>query len=822
MFLVDGETQEAALTYGGLDRRARAVAALLQGQGLAGERALLVYPPGLDYIVALMGCLYAGVVAVPTYPPRLNRPDPRLQAIVGDSQAAAALTTGAILTTLGQRVVHAPDMAALRWLPTDGTDAGLAEAWRDPNARGEDLAFLQYTSGSTAAPRGAMVTHANALYNAAMIHTAVDATTDSRGVMWLPPYHDMGLVGGILQTVYSGAMTTFMSPFAFLQRPLRWLQTIARTRATHSGGPNFAFDLCVNKTTPEQRAALDLSSWRVAFTGAEPVRPDTLERFADAFAVSGFQREAFCPAYGLAEATLLVTCGKPPGSARTLDLDAAALEEHRAVPATPGAPRRMVTSCGPPLDGETVAVVDPTTGARCPPGRIGEIWVSGPSVAQGYWNRPEESAEVFGARLTDSGEGPSLRTGDLGFMDGFALGGDSILSIRILARAAQAGLGLTPTQFFLYQTVAEQAAAIDAAAGATIAGEPSAATEAPGAADLISDADRQAAPSALGPAAGEVEDLYPLTPMQAVMPAQTLRGRGSGVYVEQLSCTVRGAVDAAAFEDAWRQAVSRHAVLRTQFLWDGLSEPVQVVMRDAVPRWVHHGISGASPDARRAELERYLRADLMRGFDLAEAPPLRFALFRLAPDAHHFVWTIHHLLLDSRAGPRDPADAQHDRAGRLGPRPRPAHRTRRRRLWCNNLGPTGRPGRCGVDGRPVHQHAAAARAARPPGFGGGLAAALAGRAGRDAALRTHGARRHPPVDRGARRPAVVRERPAVPELSGRRRAARAHRQPVPGRRPLHRHLGLSGRAAHRASPPWPRRGMRAACVSTCHIPATSR
>ncbi len=418
MFLVDGETQEAALTYGGLDRRARAVAALLQGQGLAGERALLVYPPGLDYIVALMGCLYAGVVAVPTYPPRLNRPDPRLQAIVGDSQAAAALTTGAILATLDQRVVHAPNMAALRWLPTDGIDAGLAEAWRDPNVRGDDLAFLQYTSGSTAAPRGAMVTHANALCNAAMIHTAVDATTDSRGVMWLPPYHDMGLVGGILQTVYSGAMTTFMSPFAFLQRPLRWLQTIARTRATHSGGPNFAFDLCVNKTAPEQRAALDLSSWRVAFTGAEPVRPDTLERFADAFAVSGFQREAFCPAYGLAEATLLVTCGKPPGSARTLDLDAAALEEHRAVPAKPDAPRRMVTSCGPPLDGETVAVVDPTTGARCPPGRIGEIWVSGPSVAQGYWNRPEESAEVFGARLTDSGEGPFLRTGDLGFMDG--------------------------------------------------------------------------------------------------------------------------------------------------------------------------------------------------------------------------------------------------------------------------------------------------------------------------------------------------------------------------------------------------------------------
>jgi acyl-CoA synthetase (AMP-forming)/AMP-acid ligase II len=414
-FLVDGETKEATLTYAELEQRARAIGGWLQAQGLQGQRVLLVYPPGLEYNVAFFGCLYAGVVAVPTYPPRLNRPDIRLEAIVADSQAAAALSTTPILSTLDQRIIHAPTMRSLRWMASDTADAGYAATWRDPGCRGESLAFLQYTSGSTAQPRGAMVTHANALQNAAVIGDAVAATEESRGLLWLPPYHDMGLMGGILQPVYSGVTTTLMSPFAFLQRPFRWLQAIARTGATHSGAPNFAFDLCVSKITPQQRATLDLSSWRVAFSGAEPIRHETLDRFTEAFAPSGFRRESFLAAYGLAEATLLVACSRLGRAPERHSLDASALEQHRVLPAN-GAAARVVVGCGRPLPGGHVVIVDPDTGVACGPNRVGEIWVSGPSVTRGYWNRPEESALVFGARLADTGEGPFLRTGDLGFM----------------------------------------------------------------------------------------------------------------------------------------------------------------------------------------------------------------------------------------------------------------------------------------------------------------------------------------------------------------------------------------------------------------------
>jgi acyl-CoA synthetase (AMP-forming)/AMP-acid ligase II len=260
-----------------------------------------------------------------------------------------------------------------------------------------------------------MITHANALHNAAMVRDAIDATEESRGLLWLPPYHDMGLMGGILQPVFSGVTTTLMSPFAFLQRPVRWLQAISRTGVTHSGGPNFAFDLCVSKTTPEQRASLDLSTWRVAFSGAEPIRHDTLERFADAFAPSGFRREAFVAAYGLAEATLLVACGAPGRAPVRHLVDAGALERHCVAPAN-GAAARVVVGCGRPLPGARVVIADPATGAACGPNEVGEIWIASPSVAQGYWNRPEESAQVFGARLTGTGDGPFLRTGDLGFL----------------------------------------------------------------------------------------------------------------------------------------------------------------------------------------------------------------------------------------------------------------------------------------------------------------------------------------------------------------------------------------------------------------------
>jgi acyl-CoA synthetase (AMP-forming)/AMP-acid ligase II len=263
-----------------------------------------------------------------------------------------------------------------------------------------------------------MVTHANVLHNAALIERTMEVSSDTRGLFWLPPYHDMGLVGAILGTAYTGITTMLMSPLAFLQRPARWLQAIQRFGATHSGGPNFAYDLCVTKTTPEQRAALDLSAWRVAVSGAEPVRHETLERFSAAFAPAGFRRSSFRPAYGLAEATLMVCCGAPAPAPRVEHVDAGALAEHRVVKLAHGSPQeRPVVSSGKVPSGVEIMIVDPEAHTVCPAGRVGEIWIRGASVAAGYWNRPEESARVFGARVVETGEGPFLRTGDLGFVD---------------------------------------------------------------------------------------------------------------------------------------------------------------------------------------------------------------------------------------------------------------------------------------------------------------------------------------------------------------------------------------------------------------------
>src|SRR5215213_5631539 len=301
-FLGDGEAEESSVNYGELDRRARAVAAQLQTLRVAsGERALLLYPPGLEYVAAFLGCLYAGVVAVPAYPPRLNRPIDRLQGIAADSKATVALTTTGILSNLERRLAHAPEMKTLRWLSTDdGED--VAGEWRRPEAGANTLAFLQYTSGSTAAPKGVMVTHGNLLHNLAMIYHGLGHTADSQMVSWLPPYHDMGLIGGVLHPLYGGFPAALMPPVSFLQRPLGWLRAISRLGADTGGGPNFAYDFCSSKITPEERATLDLSSWTVAFNGAEPIRQESLERFAATFAPCGFRPDAFYPTYGLAEA----------------------------------------------------------------------------------------------------------------------------------------------------------------------------------------------------------------------------------------------------------------------------------------------------------------------------------------------------------------------------------------------------------------------------------------------------------------------------------------------------------------------------------------
>jgi amino acid adenylation domain-containing protein len=419
-FLVDGDIAEASLTYGELDRQARTIGALLQNAGASGERALLLYPPGLEFIAAFFGCLYGGVVPIPAYPPspaQLTRTLPKLRAIANDAQPLVALTTSSILSVSKVLLAQTQDFQALRWMATDHVDGNLGDAWWDPVLSSDAIAFLQYTSGSTAAPRGVMVSHANVLHNSALIHRCFQLTPASRAVSWLPPYHDMGLIGGVLQPLYGGFPITLLSPVAFLQRPLRWLEAISRTAATTSGGPNFAYDLCVRKSSPEQRATLDLSSWQVAFNGAEPVRPETLNRFVAAFEPCGFRREAFYPCYGLAEATLIVSGGLKTVPPVVGVFQGAALEHNQVVAASSDdAGAQTLVSCGQTPQDEKIVIADPVSCTVCPQDQVGEIWVAGPSTAQGYWNQPEATEHTFRAYLADTGEGPLLRTGDLGFL----------------------------------------------------------------------------------------------------------------------------------------------------------------------------------------------------------------------------------------------------------------------------------------------------------------------------------------------------------------------------------------------------------------------
>ncbi len=403
------------LNRGDLDRRARALAVRLQARGLAGGRALLLYPPGLEFLVAFFGCLYARVVAVPAYPPRPNRPMGRMMSIVDDARPAAVLTCAPLRADSARWAAGIPGLDGVEVLYSD-EEGGSHGDWIDPGATGDTLAFLQYTSGSTAAPKGVMITHGNLLANSACIRAVFGSAPGERGVFWLPLFHDMGLIGGVIQTLYCGGASTLLSPVSFLQRPLRWLEAIGRTGATISGAPNFAYDLCVETTTPEQRAALDLGRWRVAFNGAEPIRAETLERFAEAFAPAGFRPEAFLPCYGLAEATLLVS-GDPTGRRPSvLSIDSEALGRGE-VAASSGRSARVVSS-GRPADGHVVAIVDPATGLARPDDHVGEIWVAGPSVAEGYWDRPDESRRTMGASLAGHDGRAFLRTGDLGFLHG--------------------------------------------------------------------------------------------------------------------------------------------------------------------------------------------------------------------------------------------------------------------------------------------------------------------------------------------------------------------------------------------------------------------
>jgi amino acid adenylation domain-containing protein len=418
-FLVDGESAALDLTYDELDKSARAIGALLQQLGARGERALLLYPPVMGFVSAFFGCLYGGTIAVPAYPPdpaRLSRTLPRFQAISKNARPLFALTTKSLLPLFEELAAQHPGLNNIRWLATDDLADEMADRWTDPRIDADSIAFLQYTSGSTSEPKGVMVSHGNLLSNEQMIKWAFGHTEKSTFVGWLPLYHDMGLIGNLIQPLYIGARSILMSPAAFLQKPLRWLQAISRYKAATSGGPNFAYELCVRKITHEQKAGLDLGTWTVAFNGAEPVRSETIDSFAKAFESCGFRREAFQPCYGLAEATLIVSGGTDKGSPVVLTFNREALEENRVLAASPDEDDcGVLVSCGRALPGENILIVDAESLTKSSPDQVGEIWVSGPSVAPGYWNNQEETEKTFGAYLSDDGSGPFLRTGDLGF-----------------------------------------------------------------------------------------------------------------------------------------------------------------------------------------------------------------------------------------------------------------------------------------------------------------------------------------------------------------------------------------------------------------------
>lgn len=417
-FLVDGETEEISLTYGQLEQKAKAIAAYLQSFCAPQDRVLLLFPAGLDYITAFFGCLYAGVIAIPAYPPRPNRSLDRIYNILQNAQTNFALTNSETMQSLERQLEAATELQGLRWIIADTIDSNVASGWRQPNVAENDLAFLQYTSGSTAKPKGVRIAYKNLLHNLEAIHRCFRHSPQSKGVIWLPPYHDMGLIGGVLQPLYGDFSVTLMSPLMFLQNPLRWLKAISRYRATTSGGPNFAYDLCVRKFKPEQLRNLDLSTWQVAFNGAEPIDHQTLIEFTETFAPYGFDYSAFYPCYGMAEATLIISGGSNNAAVVTKNVRSKALEQNKIVTAEIDEPHpHTLVSCGRGLIDQKLAIANPETLVSCKPGEVGEIWVSGSSIAPGYWRQPETTETTFNAYLKDTQEGPFLRTGDLGFID---------------------------------------------------------------------------------------------------------------------------------------------------------------------------------------------------------------------------------------------------------------------------------------------------------------------------------------------------------------------------------------------------------------------
>jgi acyl-CoA synthetase (AMP-forming)/AMP-acid ligase II len=412
-FLESGEHAGNKQVWAALNGRGCALGASIAARVEPGARVLIMLPPGIDFASAMFGVLYAGAIAIPTYPPagaRADRTTARVRGMVADAGVSLVLSHSGLHARVSALESMIPELTGVPWLDIDHVDDNAAAEWRDPMVASSAIALLQYTSGSTATPRGVMVSHGNLLHNLALSARLAAYRSDSVSVSWLPVNHDMGLINGVLQGAYSGCPTVQMAPAAFLQRPVRWLQAISRFGATHSGGPNFAYDLCTRRVSEEDREGLDLSSWRLAYNGSEPVRRSTMEHFMRVFGACGFRWAAFRPGYGLAESTLLVT-SEPDGSSPVFQSTG---QESTGCSAAGRQPGATWVSSGSSTGAMRIRIVDPVTLRIREDGEVGEIWVAGESVALGYWNKPRDSAATFRAFIAGTNEGPFLRTGDLG------------------------------------------------------------------------------------------------------------------------------------------------------------------------------------------------------------------------------------------------------------------------------------------------------------------------------------------------------------------------------------------------------------------------
>jgi acyl-CoA synthetase (AMP-forming)/AMP-acid ligase II len=417
IYLLDGEEQEVPITFSELDLRARAFAAALQKVASPGERALLLYPSSLEFIISFLGCLYAGIVAVPTTVPHLKRGTPRLRAMVEDAQATIACTDADLFSKIQAVFVEYPAFKQLHWIVNEQVDNSLADEWQDPQTTAEDLCFLQYTSGSTSAPKGVMISNGNLMSTIRDLQLGSMMDEDCAFVSWLPIFHDLGLILGLLTPLYVGSKSVFMSPVSFLEKPVRWLKSITKYKSKLTVAPNFAYDLCVQKVAEEETATLNLGTLQGAGNAAEPVRLETLLAFKEKFGSCGFKSEAVSPSYGLAEATVMVSATVPGEGISYCTLEPEAFKKNMLVFLPDGDPNGHVSvGCGRSHIGADIRIVNPQTCIPCAPDEVGEIWLQSTSVAQGYWGKPEATEATFKAHLADTGEGPFLRTGDMGFI----------------------------------------------------------------------------------------------------------------------------------------------------------------------------------------------------------------------------------------------------------------------------------------------------------------------------------------------------------------------------------------------------------------------